>query len=50
MNPEADPTSAGVLVGGWTYIWAAYFVTWGTFAGYALSLFLRERLFKGSDQ
>lgn len=32
----------GLIDGGWGYIYAAYIVTWVTFVGYALSLWLRQ--------
>lgn len=41
MIPFAQQT--GVLEGGWTYIWAAYGLTWLAFGGYALSLVVRGR-------
>jgi len=37
----------GVLVGQWSYVWAAYILTWATFALYGLRLWLMAR--KESD-
>lgn len=34
---------SGVIVDGWSYVYAAYGVTLGAFALYSLSLFLRLR-------
>lgn len=34
---------AGVIAGGWDYIWAAYGMTWATLALYSLSLLVRAR-------
>lgn len=34
---------AGVVAGGWEYIWAAYVVTWVFLGGYAASLVIRGR-------
>ena len=33
----------GAIEGGWSYIIAAYVVTWVMLGGYALSLFVRAR-------
>lgn len=33
----------GAVEGGWSYVTAAYVVTWLFFAGYAVSLYLRSR-------
>ena len=33
----------GAIEGGWSYVIAAYIVTWIMLGGYALSLFLRGR-------
>jgi hypothetical protein len=47
VQPE-KPDLDGVLDGGWTYIWAAYGVTWTFLVGYALSLAVRRLLQRGS--
>ncbi|MBI5511118.1 MAG: hypothetical protein HY903_20340 [Deltaproteobacteria bacterium] len=39
----------GTIVGGWEYIWAAYLVTWGSLALYALSLVWRARKAKSGE-
>ncbi len=39
MIPAAELT--GAIQGGWEYVWAAYGITWATFALYTLSLYLR---------
>ncbi|MFT4626870.1 MAG: CcmD family protein [Myxococcota bacterium] len=36
-------SGAGVVQGGWEYVYAAYGVTWLFFAGYTLSLVVRQR-------
>lgn len=33
----------GYVVGGWSYVWVAYGVTWAFLVGYTLSLWLRWR-------
>ena len=33
----------GMIEGNWSYVWAAYVITWLTLGGYGLSLFLRSR-------
>jgi hypothetical protein len=33
----------GMVVGGWSYVWAAYVATWAFFGGYAASLWMRSR-------
>ncbi len=33
----------GTIEGGWGYVMAAYGITWFAWAGYALSLWLRNR-------
>jgi len=33
---------AGRIQGGWGYVWASYGITWGAFAVYSLSLWLRR--------
>lgn len=41
----ADPTlnvGSGRITGGWEYVWAAYGITWATFALYGLSLWVRR--------
>ena len=32
----------GLIVGGWEYVWAAWGITWGALALYAVSLWLRR--------
>jgi hypothetical protein len=39
VNEVAEPVATGVITGGWSYIWAAYGVTWA-----ALLLFLGRAL------
>ena len=34
----------GVIVDGWSYIWAAYIITWATLGLYGLALLVRSRL------
>ncbi len=41
MTPEEIGT--GVITGGWQYVTAAYVLSWVTFVGYAISLWLRAR-------
>jgi len=31
----------GVITGSWSYVWAAYIVTWVFFGGYTVSILLR---------
>lgn len=31
----------GVIEGGWSYVWAAYGITWGVLIAYIVSLALR---------
>lgn len=38
----AESGPAGVIVGGWGYVIAAYVVTWLSLGGYAISLWLRR--------
>jgi hypothetical protein len=40
MNPNE---ATGVIVGGWSYVWAAYAVFWVFLSGYAASLWIRGR-------
>lgn len=35
--------TAGMVTGGWSYIWVAYGVTWAVLVGYTLSLWMRWR-------
>ena len=35
--------STGMVTGGWSFVWAAYGVTWLFFGGYAATLYLRHR-------
>ena len=37
------PTDAGVIQGGWEYVWAAYGVTAAILIGYAVSIHARYR-------
>ncbi len=39
----ATGDAAGLIVGGWEYIWAAYISTWVFFGGYAISLYMRTK-------
>ncbi len=34
---------AGLVTGGWSYVWGAYVATWLFFGGYAATLYLRSR-------
>ena len=47
MTPETAPTDIGVIIGGWEFVTAAYVITWLTFGGYALSLWIRARRQQG---
>ena len=38
--PPMEPP-AGVIPGGWEYVWAAYILTWVVVTAYGLSLWLR---------
>ena len=33
----------GILQDGWEYVWASYFLTWGTLALYSFSIWMRNR-------
>lgn len=37
-----NEVGAGVIQGGWNYIWAAYAITWFVFVSYTASLFVRN--------
>jgi hypothetical protein len=39
----------GVIIGGWSYVVAAYTITAAGLVAYILSLFARERRFKDKD-
>jgi hypothetical protein len=41
MNPST--VGAGVVDGGWFYVFASYALCWLVFAGYPLSLWFRRR-------
>lgn len=38
----AGEVGSGRIQGGWGYVWASYGITWGAFALYSLSLWLRR--------
>lgn len=44
MTPEtaAAEVGAGIVTEGWGYVTAAYTLSWLTFIGYTLSLWLRQ--------
>lgn len=33
----------GMIQGGWSYVWAAYGITWAAFVLYGISLYTRSR-------
>ena len=33
----------GVIEGGWSFVWAAYGISWAGLIGYLVSLWLRDR-------
>lgn len=39
----------GMIEGNWSYVWAAYIITWLVLGGYGLSLVLRSRNGTGGD-
>jgi len=47
VSSTETPVADGILDGGWTYIWAAYGVTWTFLAGYAVSLLIRRLVLRG---
>ncbi|MBN1204505.1 MAG: hypothetical protein JXB05_06240 [Myxococcaceae bacterium] len=38
----AGEVGSGRIQGGWGYVWVSYGITWGAFALYSLSLWLRR--------
>lgn len=42
MSPEE--VGAGVVTGGWTYVFVSYAATWAALGGYAVSLWWRGRV------
>lgn len=42
--------TGGIVIGGWEYVWAAYGITFSVLGGYAISLVVRVRGGKGSEE
>jgi hypothetical protein len=38
-----NEVGAGVIEGGWNFVWAAYVITWTAFSLYAISLWRRGK-------
>jgi len=41
MDPQQ--VGQGVVEGGWSYVWAAYGISWFVFIFYAANVFIRAR-------
>lgn len=46
----ASQVGSGRIVGGWSYVWVSYGVTWFTFAAYGLSLWVRRGKSEGAKE
>ncbi len=42
LAQASERVGSGRIEGGWSYVWAAYAITWTAFGLYALSLWLRR--------